>query len=136
MEEKLVVCDTDVLIDYWDLSSKRNSLSVKVLETDIGLNNIIIPAIVVMELMTGGRNKTDQNKIKRRLTRFNLALMNNDISLEALRVFEKYRLSHGLKIPDCWVAATSIVLNKRLFTYNVRDYKFMEGVELYIPGTI
>lgn len=131
MEKKKIVCDTDVMIDYWDVKSKRHLQTKKILEEEIGLDNIVISSITKMELLIGANNKSEESKIKKKLFRFNLALINNEISLEALFLFETYRLSHGLSIPDCFIGSTAKILNLELFTYNIKDYKFISNLKLY-----
>jgi len=84
-----------------------------------------------MELLKGARNKSEETKLKRKLLRFNTASINNEITLKALELFENYRISHGLALPDCMIAATSLILELDLFTHNVKDYKFMRKLDLY-----
>ena len=124
------MCDTDVIIDYWDTTSKRHNLTKEVLESTIGLDNVVISAITRMELLMGAGNREEEVRIKKRIVRFNMALINNEITEEALRIFEMYRLSHSLAIPDCFIAATSKVTGLALFTYNVKDYKFISKLKL------
>lgn len=131
MAKKQVVCDTDVLIDYWDTFSKRHDLTKKTLEQEIGLDNIVISAITKMELLIGAGNKEDEIKVKNKLLRFNVALINNDITKEAIELLEKYRLSHDLAIPDSLIAATVNITGLDLFTYNVKDYRFIKGLKLF-----
>jgi predicted nucleic acid-binding protein len=131
MATKKIICDTDVLIDYWDISQKRHKETKEIVEKKIGLDNVVISAITKMEILQGAQNKTDEKKIIKNLHRFNIALINNDITLEAIDFFEKYHLSHGLAIPDCFIAATSSVTSLELFTYNIKDYKFIPKLKLY-----
>jgi len=84
-----------------------------------------------MELLMGAINKEEETKIKKKVLRFNTALINNEITEEALHLFEKHRLSHSMAIPDCLIAATSKVTGLALFTYNVKDYKFISKLKLY-----
>jgi predicted nucleic acid-binding protein len=49
----------------------------------------------------------------------------------AIDLVEKYAKSHGLKIPDALIAATSICEEMPLLTYNVKDFKFIEKIRLY-----
>lgn len=130
MAKKQVVCDTDVMIDYWDASCKRHTATKHTLQTEIGLDNVVISAITKMELLMGAGNKTEEIKIRKKLLRFNTALINDDITTEALELFEIYRLSHGLSIPDCFIAAFAKVMQLELFTYNLRDYKFINNLSL------
>ncbi len=131
MAKNKVVCDTDVMIDYWNISSKRHSQTKTILEDKIGLDNIVISAITKMELLMGAGNKSEESKIKRNLNRFNIALINNDITTEAVALFETYRLSQGLAIPDCFIGATAKIMNLELFTYNLKDYRFMSKLRLF-----
>ena len=131
MAKKPVICDTDVLIDYFDIRSKRHQQTKNILDSIIELDNVVISAITKMELLMGANNKEEELKIKKMLLRFNTALINNDITLEALAMFEKYRLSHGLAIPDCLIAATAKVTGFELFTYNVKDYKFINKIKMF-----
>lgn len=131
MAKKPVICDTDVLIDYFDIRSKRHQQTKNIIDSIIELDNVIISAITKMELLMGANNKEEELKIKKMLLRFNTALINNDITLEALAMFEKYRLSHGLAIPDCLIAATAKVTGFELFTYNVKDYKFINKIKMF-----
>jgi len=40
-----------------------------------------------------------------------------------------YSLSHKIGIPDALIAATAIVNKLRLFTANVKDFKFIPEIE-------
>jgi predicted nucleic acid-binding protein len=135
MAKKQVVCDTDVMIDYWDTTSKRPVQTKEVLENTIGLDNVVISAILRMELLMGAGSKEEQTKIKKNVLRFNTALINNEITEEAIDLLETYRLSHSLAIPDCFIAATSKITGLALFTYNVKDYKFIRELKLYEKNT-
>jgi predicted nucleic acid-binding protein len=131
MAKRQVVCDTDVMIDYWNTSSKRHTDTKRIVENEIGLDNVIISAITKMELLMGALNKTDEAKIRKKLLRFNTALINHDITFEAIELFEKYRLSEGLAIPDCFIASTAKVTELELFTYNVKDFNYIDNLHLF-----
>ena len=79
-----------------------------------------------MELMLGAVNKKDMNRISIKLKRFNIALINNDITISAFNLLQSYYLSHGLKIPDCIIASTAIITKLELFTYNTKDFTFVK----------
>jgi len=79
----------------------------------------------------GANNKSEESKIKKKLNRFNIALINNEITEEAMLLFETYRLSHGLAIPDCFIASTAKIMRLKLFTYNLKDFRFVSKLELY-----
>lgn len=131
MAKKKVIYDTDVMIDYLDVSKKRHASTKEVLDKEILLDNVVLSAITKMELLLCTTNKADFNKINKKLNRFNIALINNDITLEAFELLQTYRLSHGLALPDCLIAATAKITELALFTYNTKDYKFIAGLKLF-----
>ncbi len=81
--------------------------------------------------MLGAQNKQDLVKIKKSISRFIIILVNEDINTKASSLIEKYALSHGLELPDSLNAATSILPSLELFTYNIKDYKFISELSLF-----
>jgi len=131
MAAKQVICDTDVMIDYLDARQSRHLETKEILEDKIGLNNVVLSGITQLELMLGALNKQDLIKIKKSISRFIIILVNEDINTKASSLIEKYALSHGLELPDSLIAATSILPSLELFTYNIKDYKFISELSLF-----
>jgi hypothetical protein len=128
---KKIICDTDVMIDYLDCSNTRHSITKSIIEETIALDQVVLSAITKMELMVGATNKKDLIKISRLLHRFDILNINNEITIKALNLLEDHHLSHGLAIPDCLIAATAIISDLDLFTYNTKDFKFIKGLRLF-----
>jgi len=40
-------------------------------------------------------------------------------------------ISHKLALPDGFIAATAIAHNIELYTLNMKDYRFIDGLRLY-----
>ena len=97
----------------------------------IGLENILIPSVTLMELLQGIRNKTESLQLKKKLKAYNIIHFNEITSKLSIELIEQFRLSHGLLIPDAIIAATAITFNLKLFTYNLKDFKFIPGIQLY-----
>jgi len=131
MAKKKVICDTDVLIDYFDVSQKRHQKTKLILEQNIGFQNILISSITKMELILGATNKADLHTISKNLNRFSVLLINESINLRAIDLVQSYRLSHGLALADAMIAATAIQTELQLFTYNTKDFKFISKLSLY-----
>ena len=131
MAKKKIICDTDVMIDFWDLTNARHANTKIILEENIELDNVLLSAITKMELLLGATNKQDLAKIKKNLQRFDLALLDSAITIKAFELLEKYHLSHGLALPDCIIAATAIITDLELFTYNLKDYRFISGLKIH-----
>jgi predicted nucleic acid-binding protein len=128
---KTIICDTDVIIDYWNKNNQRHSYTREILENSIGVSNIMLSAITIMELINGAGNKNELDRINRDVHQFKIALIDNAITQSAIQLLQDYRLSHGLALPDALIGATSIILQSELFTYNIKDYKFIDGLTMY-----
>lgn len=131
MAKKKIICDTDVMIDYWDKTKSRHTSTKEIIENSIELDNMILSAVTKMELMPGASNKTDMSRITNKLARFNIPLINSNITLQSFTLLQNYRLSHGLSIPDSIIAATALITDLELFTYNTKDFKFISQLKLY-----
>jgi predicted nucleic acid-binding protein len=126
MEKELILCDTNILIAWL----KGDKETIKILQT-IGLENLLIPSISFMELIQGTRNKNELLKLKQKIKNYNIIHFNDVTSKLAITLVENFFLSHGLLIPDAIIAATAITFNYKLFTFNLKDFKFLPGIQLY-----
>ncbi len=121
----MVLCDTNVLIHAFN--GRNDTLSR--LE-EIGLDQVVLSVVTVMELFQGCHNKVELAQLKRKIKYFDIVDLDNPSSKLALTLMERFRLSHGLQIPDTLIAATAIVNQIPLFTYNVKDFSFIPGITL------
>lgn len=133
MATERVICDTDVIIDHWNISNTRHIQTKNILENSIGIDKVILSGVTQMELLVGAMNKSELARINSNLKQFNIMMINNGINLLAVELLQEYKLSHGLALPDALIAATSLFTQFQLFTYNVKDYKFIKGLKLYQP---
>jgi len=67
----------------------------------------------------------------KRLKGLDTILLSPEITRKTIELLNTYHLSHGLAIPDALIAATAIETKLTLFSYNVRDFKFIKGLNLY-----
>lgn len=125
-----VICDTDVMIDYLDKRRSRHIDTVNAINI-IGSDNLTISAITKMELIAGIENKAELRSLKNNIDLFTTLHLNQQITLIALELMETYKLSHGLEIPDALIAATSLYTGFDLYTYNLKDFKFIPELKLY-----
>jgi len=122
----MIILDTNIIIELF----KRNVETEKLLK-NIDEEEFAISIITSMELYYGAIDKRELNKIKKFLKSFNLLTINEEISKIALDLIEKYSKSHGLSIPDALIAATSLYYEVPLLTYNKKDFRYIEGLELF-----
>ncbi len=71
--------------------------------------------------------------IKRHLSLINRLQIDEETSQRFIRLMESYSLSHKLAIPDALIAATAIENGLALYTLNLRDFRFIQDLELFEP---
>ena len=93
--------------------------------------NIAISIITEYEIIAGAKDLVMQKRLEKLLKNYTIVYIDKDISLLGVSLYKKYKLSHGLDMPDSLIAATSIELGLPLFTYNLKDFRFIPGICLY-----
>ena len=98
-----------------------------------GLSNLAVSVINVGELYFGARDKRELLKIKKHLMGLQQIAVDVEISRLYLTLLESYSLSHRLNIPDALIAATALRYDLKLYTLNVKDFRYIEELTLYHP---
>ncbi len=122
----LTLVDTDILIDA-GREIQEAIAHLNEIETTSGL---AISIITKMELIVGCRNKVELKGLDKFLLRFQIIDICDQIPQTALDLLKKYRLSHGLLIPDSLIASTAMEMNIPLISKNQRDFRFIENLNL------
>jgi len=117
----LCFIDSCVVIDY---INGKLSLSQKQIET------YCFNSIVDMEVLAGAKNKRDLNTINKKLSQFSIIDVNQEILELARSLMNHYKLSHNMGIYDAIIAATCLVYDLPLWTYNKKDFRFIDELEL------
>ncbi|MDF1547437.1 MAG: type II toxin-antitoxin system VapC family toxin [Bacteroidales bacterium] len=125
MEKDLVLCDTNIFIHWFN----NDKATIEKLQL-IGLSNIAISVISVMELIAGVDNKQQLNHLKKKIKNYYIVDFDKEVSKLSLLLIEKFKLSENLQIPDAIIGATAITLNMKLLTYNKKDFRFMPKIKL------
>ncbi len=128
MADPTLLLDSDVLIDFFRGSPQAADWLTENKDEVIG-----IPVIVLMELLQGARSAAEQASIRERLEAFSVQHLETGDSQRALEWFAAYRLSHGTGIMDCLIAATAARLSVPFFTFNVRHFGPIAGVDARVP---
>ncbi len=124
----MVLCDTNIFISAFN--GRQDTID----QLDkIGLDEIILPAVTVMELFQGMGNKEELARMKKKIKYYDVVQIDEQVSMKAVEFIETYKLSHGLSIPDAIIGATAVVHQIPLYTYNIRDFDFLPGIVLYQP---
>jgi len=125
-QDKIVLCDTDVIIEFY----KNNPDVIASLQT-IGQRNISVSTITAGELIYGALNKKELQHIQKDLKSLTVWDIDEKTCKIFLDIMGEYALSHKLALPDGFIAASAITHDIELFTLNVRDYRFIQGLKLY-----
>ena len=124
----MVLCDTNIFISAFN--GREDAIDQL---NKIGLDNIVLSSITVMELFQGMGNKTELAQMKKKIKYYDVVQIDEGISQKAIEFIESFRLSHGLQIPDAIIGATAAVHQIPLHTYNVKDFDFLPGIIFYQP---
>jgi predicted nucleic acid-binding protein len=95
-----------------------------------GKENLALSSIVKMELYNGVLNRVEYLKIKKELNDFVRLELNESIGQTALFLSKKYALSHHMSVADTLIAATALVYDLELKTYNLKDFRFIPTLKV------
>lgn len=118
-----VILDTNVLIEIL----KNNKNTIEFVEN---YNTHFISEITKMELFYGAFNKSELNKLKKFTELFEIIPIEKEISNLATKLIHNFAKSHNLNIPDALIAATSLHHNLNLISYNIKDFNYIDNLEL------
>jgi predicted nucleic acid-binding protein len=122
----MILCDTNIFIHAFN----GHEQTIEQLKR-IGVNNIVLSAITVMELYQGMGNKQELMQMQKKLHYYDIVHVDTLISDKAIDLIAMFKLSHGLQIPDAIIGATAIVYNIPLYTYNIKDFSFMPNIDIH-----
>ena len=121
----MVLCDTNIFIHAFN---GRQTTIEKLQE--IGLDQVVLSVITLMELYQGMGNKVELAQMKRKIRYYDVVDIDIATSKLAANLVESYKLSHNLQIPDAIIAATAVIHQIPLYTYNIKDFAFIPGIRL------
>ncbi|MCG6138179.1 MAG: type II toxin-antitoxin system VapC family toxin [Nostoc sp. LLA-1] len=122
----MILCDTNILIEFY----KNNTAIIQELR-QIGIHQLAISVITRAELYYGAINKNELNRIQQHLDILQNIPIEQPISEKFIQLMAQYSLSHKLTIPDALIAATAIIHNISLYTLNRKDFRFIQGLNIY-----
>jgi predicted nucleic acid-binding protein len=125
MAGNLILCDTNII------SVLRNNKDIIHQLQKIGVENIAISIMTVGELLWGVRNISELKQYQNSLKQIRQIPINEEICNLFFEISEKYCISRKIGIPDSFIAASSIYFDLELYTLNIKDFNFIQGVKLY-----
>jgi hypothetical protein len=126
----MLLVDSTILIDLSRGNEKAILFCDNASESGEGMAISIISS---MELVIGCRDKTDLNKIVKFLSHYPVIDISIPISRRAYQLMLQFNMSHGLVIPDAFIAATALEENLMLMTSNFRHFEMIPGINFQKP---
>ncbi|MEA3353795.1 MAG: PIN domain-containing protein [Campylobacterota bacterium] len=117
----LIFIGTCIVIDYINGKLKLDNEMIE---------KYCFNSIVDMEVLNGVKNKRDLHTTNKKLNIFRSVDIDQEILNLARTLMDRYVLSHGMKIYDAIIASTCLVYDLPLWTYNKKDFKFINELEL------
>ena len=119
-----VILDTNILIEILK-GEKRTIAKVESMEREL-----CISSITAMELYYGALDKAEVRRLEKFVSLFTVIYPDETLSRKAMELVKRYAKSHSLDIPDSIIAATALTRNCELFTYNRKDFRYIEELKL------
>jgi tRNA(fMet)-specific endonuclease VapC len=94
---------------------------------------LCVSVISAMELVAGCRNNAEVEKVIRLVARFALIHLSSAESAQAYSLMLAHSKSHGLTIPDAFIAATAITHEPELATDNDRHFRMIPDLGVARP---
>jgi hypothetical protein len=120
--------DTDVLVDCL-----RGTVPAQGWLKQQAQQLFTVPAVAAMELVMGCRDRGDLDRIQRFLATFEVVWPEASEFAAAYQLLLTHRLSSGLNIPDCLIAATALSRSARLYTFNLKHFQVVPGLDVAQP---
>ncbi len=117
----MIFLDSCIIIDYINGKLKIDE-STK--------NDYCINSIVDMEVCVEAKNKRELNTINKKLSNFASVSIDQDILDLASLLINNYALSHNMAIYDAIIAATCLIYDLPLCTYNQKNFRYLEELTL------
>lgn len=113
----MVCLDSCIVIDY---------VNGKVAISDHEKPLFYMNSIVENEVIVGAKNKRDLATTNKKISGFPMLEIDQEILALSTKLLNRYTLSHGMTIYDAIIAATCMVYDLPLWTYNKKDFRFLD----------
>jgi hypothetical protein len=124
----MVLVDTDVVVDCLRGTAPSREWLQRTSTEALGL-----PGVVAMELLIGCRNRAEIQHLQKFLNTFSIVWPDASEFARAYELLAEHRLTSGLGIPDCLVAAMALVRKARVYTFNSKHFRVIPGVDAQEP---
>ncbi len=121
----MLLLDTCIVIDYL-----RNKPDAVRFIDNADKSHFYLSTAVTIELYKGVRDRIELRTLQKEIQRFKLLEIDQNISEIANKLAETYALSHKMGLADTLIAATALVYDLELRTYNLKDFGFIPSIRV------
>jgi predicted nucleic acid-binding protein len=126
MAKDLIIIDSCVLIKAF----RKDTLAINDLKEII--NYTAYSVVTQLELLLGANTLLKKEAINKIFESYYGILLSPAISEKAIQIMQTYVTAQRIvSVPDCLIAATSIISGFPLLTYNKKDFDFIEGISFF-----
>ncbi|MDP3914963.1 MAG: PIN domain-containing protein [Bacteroidota bacterium] len=126
MAKNLIIVDSCVLIKAF----RKDVIAINDLKEIIDITAYSV--ITQLELLIGANTLQKKEAVNTIFESYYGIPLNPTISAKAIQIMNTYVTGQRIiSVPDCLIAATSITTGYPLFTYNKKDFDFIEGLNLF-----
>jgi predicted nucleic acid-binding protein len=122
--------DTSVIIALF----RKNEDAKKVLDS-LNQEDVYICDITIMEILAGCFTVERREQAMNYLDVFGQLRNNESVSDKAVQLMKRYCIQRTgqplLMLPDCLIAAYSLVYKMELLTFNKKDFDFIQGIDIH-----
>ena len=120
--------DTDVLVDAWRGLGAARAWLASARQEDVR-----ITGVVAMEMVVGCRDQADLLRMARFLDDFDIVWPDEAVCATAYDLLRRHHLATRLGIPDALNAAIALRLGVRLYSFNLKHYRAISGLDCVAP---
>ena len=126
MAKDLIIIDSCVLIKAFRKDASANNDLKEI------VNNTAYSVITQLELLIGANTLVKKEAVIKIFDSYYGIPLSPAISAKAIEIMRIYVTGQQIiSIPDCLIAATSLITGYPLLTYNKKDFNFIDGITFY-----
>jgi predicted nucleic acid-binding protein len=126
MAKNLIIVDSCVFIKAFRKDAMANS------DLNGIINNTAYSVITQLELLIGANTLLKKEAVNKIFESYYGIPLSPVISEKAVQIMQTYVTGQQIiSVPDCLIAATSIITGYPLLTYNKKDFDFIEGIHFF-----
>ncbi|MDX1640565.1 MAG: type II toxin-antitoxin system VapC family toxin [Balneolaceae bacterium] len=115
-----MIVDTNIIIDVLNGGDEAKIFIESKLTEDL-----LLSVVTVSEVYASIRNAKEIEKFENLLSLFEIIAINKHIAIEAGKLKKRYGASHGIRLPDAFIAATAITFQVPVATLDKKHFSVL-----------